>query len=267
MFDLRDKVALIAGGGSGIGAATAQLMGKLGAKVIVGDIELEAAEYVAHDIEEAGGEAISAYFDLHDENSISEMILRGAGHFGHLDILHANAADLTPMLNAQDGLIADMDTAVWETIFHANCTGTMLCSKYAIPHLLKIGGGAIINTGSALSMRGNLAQSAYSAGKAAILQLTRTIATQYGKQWVRCNAVLPGFTRSPLIKRPTSQAVADNMLEESLLPEIVAPTDIANVVAFLASDAARMITGQAIVVDGGESIHAPGLAKLRDLRP
>ncbi|WP_030540984.1 SDR family NAD(P)-dependent oxidoreductase [Sphingobium sp. DC-2] len=264
MIEFAGDVAIVTGAGGGIGAASAQLLAARGARVVVADIALEAAEAVAHAIAGQGGDAIALPFDLHDETSIERLIARSHDHFGSIGILHANAADLSPDLNGRDGAIADMDAQVWDRIFGANCKGTMLCSKYVLPHLLAAGGGAIVNTGSALSLRGNLVQSAYSASKLALVQLTRSVATQYGKDGVRCNAVLPGLTRSPAVVAAFHPAIFELELEETLTPMLAEPVDIANAAVFLASSAARMITGQILVVDGGEGAHVPGIGKVRE---
>jgi len=265
MIDLTGKVAIVGGAGSGIGEASVRRLASLGAKVVVGDVALANAEKVASAITADGGAAIALFYDLHDEASIRKMIEDTVGWYGRLDILHANAADLSPEVGRGDLQIADMDAAVWDRVLHGNLTGSMLCAKYAIPHMIAAGGGSIVFTGSVLSLRGNLGQSAYSVSKAGLIQLARQIATQYGKQGVRANVVLPGLTTSAYVLENIAPFLLDLMLSETLTPTLAAPEDIADAVAFLASDAARVITAQALAVDGGEGAHFPGIGRLREI--
>lgn len=260
---LEGKTAIIGGGGSGIGEASSHTLARLGARVVVADIALENAEQVAHAIGREGGDAIALRYDLHDEESIVELVKSSVQHFGKLDIFHANAADLSPEATHGDIQIREMEAEVWDRVFHANVTGTMLCSKHALPYMIEGGGGSIVNTGSVLALRGGLGQSAYSASKAAIMQLTRSVATQYGKQGIRCNAVLPGLTLSSFVRDRIPEQFIQIYTAEALTPTLAEPQDIANAVAFLASDEARMITGQALEVDGGENIHVSALVRLQ----
>lgn len=255
---LDGKVAVITGGAGGIGAATARLMAARGGRVVIADIAVERARGIASELPDA----IGLPLDLADEASVEAMIAATIAHFGQLDILHNNAALLDPALAPLDGDIEHMATDVWDCTMAVNLRGTMIACRAALPHL-RVSRGCIVNTVSNLALQGHMIQAAYSASKAALIQLTRSIAASHGRHGVRCNAVAPGMTLTPALEAafppPLRQAVED----ETLRDQLGRPEDIAEAVAFLASDAARNITGQVLVADGGCASHVPGLAQFR----
>jgi NAD(P)-dependent dehydrogenase (short-subunit alcohol dehydrogenase family) len=265
MHSLLDKVAIITGAGGGIGAATARVMADRGAKLVLADIHLPGAQRVADMVGERGGHAVAVHLDLADENSIVGMIKMALDTYGRIDILHNNAADLSPDLGPRDGDVASMEVEVWDRTFRVNVRGTMLCCKHAIPHMLSQGGGAIINTASNLGLQGQVIQAAYAASKAAILQLTRSIAASHGRRGIRCNAVSPGLVLSPAARQNLPPDLLDVVESETLTPYLGEPDDIAFAVAYLASHEARYVTGQNLVVDGGTSSHVPGFARFSSL--
>jgi len=256
---LDGKVAIVTGGAGGIGSATARLMAQRGARLVIADIAVDRAEALARDLPEA----IALPLDLEQEGSIVAMIEAAVRHFGRLDILHNNAALLDPALAPLDADVERMPTNLWDRIMAVNLRGTMIACRTALPHL-RATRGNIVNTVSNLALQGHLIQAAYSASKAAVIQLTRAIAASHGKAGVRCNAVAPGMTMTAALKEafppPLRQAVEDETLREQLGE----PEDIAEAVAFLASDAARNITGHVLVCDGGCASHVPGIARFRD---
>jgi NAD(P)-dependent dehydrogenase (short-subunit alcohol dehydrogenase family) len=257
MRRLTGKVAIVTGSGTGIGAATAKRMVQEGARVVLADINLAAAEQVAAGLVKAGGEAAARRFDLTDEESIRALIAWTVERFGRLDILHNNAADTGPDQVANDLAVAEMTVETWDRAFQANTRGTMLMIKHAIPAMLAAGGGSIINTGSGTSRRGDLMRSAYACSKAAIDCLTMYVAAQYGRRGIRCNAILPGLTLTPTIKAVIPAEHVRNIRSHALLPDLGSAEDLAAAVVFLASDDARNITGQIIPVDGGYISHQP----------
>ncbi|GGC01273.1 putative short-chain type dehydrogenase/reductase y4lA [Novosphingobium endophyticum] len=252
---LTDKVAIITGGAGGIGSETARLMARRGAKVAVADINLAGAQEVADAI---GEQAIAVELDLGSETSIRDAVAKVVEAFGKIDILHNNAA-LAGRTLALDGSIGDMPTEVWDQIFAVNCRGTMLMTRECLPHLIATQ-GSIVNTVSGLGLQGHVRQAAYSATKAAIMQMTRSIATAYGPKGVRCNAVAPGLILTPTTAKDFPDHWRRNVEAETPRGIVGAPEDIAEPVAFLASDAARNITGQTLASDGGVSIHVPGFS-------
>lgn len=261
-FSLDGRVAVITGGAGGIGASTARLMHARGASVVVADLDLDRARAVADEIGEG---ASAAFLDLEDEASVVAMIEGAAQRFGRLDILDNNAAFLSPEVAQHDLDVETMDTALWDRTFRINVRGAMIACRQALPHLMRSGSGAIVNTVSNLGLQGHLIQTAYSASKAALIQLTRSIAASHTRRGVRCNAVAPGLTLTPAAAAAFPQVVLDLVAAETLRDQLGAPEDIAEVVAFLASDAARNITGQTIVADGGLASHVPGIAGFRAL--
>jgi NAD(P)-dependent dehydrogenase (short-subunit alcohol dehydrogenase family) len=265
MLQLKDKVAVITGAAGGIGAATARIMAERGARLVLADLRLEAAERLARHIAEAGGSALALPLDLASEEAIQNVVLATLRTFGRIDVLHNNAADLSPEVTLHDRDIEGMDAGIWDRVFRVNVRGTMLCCKYALPHMVKQGGGSIINTASNLGLQGNLVQAAYSASKAAVLQLTRSIAASHGRRGIRCNAVSPGLVLTPAARENLPPRLHEIVASETLTPYLGAPEDIAAVVAFLASDEARYVTGQNWVADGGTVSHVPGFSQLREL--
>jgi NAD(P)-dependent dehydrogenase (short-subunit alcohol dehydrogenase family) len=263
--ELDNKVAIVTGAGGGIGSATAQLLASRGARVVLADIQMQAAERVAGLVERAGGSALPLYLDLADEDSIISLVRSTLDRFGRIDVLHNNAADLSPNLSGRDRDVEAMEAEVWDRTFKVNVRGTMLSCKYVLPHMAATGGGSIINTASNLGMQGNIGQAAYAASKAAVIQLSRSIATSHGRRGIRCNTVSPGLVMTPAARDNLPPQLHEIVAGETLTPYLGVPEDIANAVAFLASDAARYVTGHNLVVDGGTVAHVPGFARFGEL--
>jgi len=259
MGRLEGKRAIVTGGGGNIGSTTSKLLATEGAKVLVADVVGPAAEACAEDIRRAGGVAVAYELDLAEEASIVGMMDTVQAEFGGLDILYNNAA-ATLIARVDDGGIEDMDLDIWNTTMAVNLTGAMIASKLAIPLMKASGGGSIVNTLSGGASSGTPRQSAYLVSKAGLLQLTRAIATQHGRDGIRCNAVGPGFTVSPDPNRQGAAKFADQLMKRNLIGRLGQPEDIANAVRFLVSDEASFITGQVLIVDGGASAHGGDVA-------
>jgi NAD(P)-dependent dehydrogenase (short-subunit alcohol dehydrogenase family) len=257
---LAGRSALVTGGGSGIGAASARTLAREGAKVAVVDIVGESAEAVAASIREAGGSALAVQADVADEDQVRDMVAAAVKAHGGLGILHNNAALTSPEVNMADGFVADMSYDLWNDIMRTNLGGYFLGAKHAIPHMLAAGGGVIINTASGAGLQGELMRPGYGTSKAAIIGLTRNIAAQYGKQGIRCVTVAPGLILTPGLKANLPDEAQQMLLSHHLTPALGEPEDVAELVAFLASDAARVITGTTIPVDGGFGSHTASFA-------
>ena len=253
---LAGKVAIVTGGASGIGAGTARVLAAAGAAVAIADINVEKAEAQAEAIRAAGYRAKAIEADVSDEASVERLTAETVATFGGLDVVHNNAA-ATSLSRSEPQLIVDADAAQWDTTFRVNTTGAMLVIKHALPRMLERGRGSIINMSSGAGQRGDLGHSAYGASKAAIVSLTQYVATQYGKQGIRCNAISPGMIITPDNVHIHGGRTSELMLRHHLTPRLGKPEDIAYAVLFLASDESSFITGQLIAVDGGSSAHAP----------
>jgi NAD(P)-dependent dehydrogenase (short-subunit alcohol dehydrogenase family) len=258
------KLALVTGAGGGIGSACALALAREGADVAVADIDLAAAQRTATLVEQAGVRACALQVDLGDEVSVIAMVQAAVRALGGLDILHNNAAD-TKLSGTRDMPVERVDTEVWDAILRINLRGAMVASRAAIPHLRARGGGVIVNTSSNAALAGALSHSGYSASKAAINSLTQSIATQHGKEGIRCNAISPGLIVTPATQDSyAASGIAELMLRHQLAPRLGRPEDIAAALVFLASDEAQFITGQVICVDGGSLAHQPYVADLRE---
>jgi len=260
MSRFEGKVAVITGGAGGIGSATARLMASEGAKVVVADLNGEGAEKVAAELTTDGYSAVPATVDVEREEQIEAMVDTARREFGGVDVLHNNAALQTPEVIGNDLLVQDIDADLWDRAFRVNLRGYVLGAKHAIPSMLERGGGAIVNTASGTGLQAELARPTYGTSKAAIIGFTRNVATQYGKQRIRCCAVAPGLVATPSLRANMPPEVLERFLRHFLTPYIAEPEDIANAVAFLASDDARFITGITLPVDGGFSVHTPSYA-------
>ncbi|MGX1163670.1 NAD(P)-dependent dehydrogenase (short-subunit alcohol dehydrogenase family) [Arthrobacter sp. SLBN-100] len=248
MRGLKNKVAIVTGGASGIGAATARRLTEEGALVAVADINVNGAREVANEI---GSETAFAY-DARDEASIADLVAAVVAHFGRLDILHNNAGALSP----GDTNVLDTSLETWDAAMALNSRAYFAGAKHAIPHMILSGGGVIINTASSSALAGQMAQTAYGSSKAGIIALTQYIATQYGRQNIRANSISPGIIMTPPIRKMAPELGA-TMGPTLLTDYLGAPEDVAATVAFLASEDARYITGQNLCVDGGLFAHAP----------
>ncbi|WP_198937760.1 SDR family NAD(P)-dependent oxidoreductase [Pelomonas sp. KK5] len=255
------KVAIVTGGASGIGEATCRRLVAEGATVVIADINGDRAASVAAEL---GSAASAMRFDAADVSTIESLVLGTIERFGRLDVLHNNAALTSRALHAKDTNAIDIGFDTWDLIFAANVRGYLAGCKYALPTMIKQGAGAIVNTASTGAFSGDITRMAYTVSKAAIIGLTRQIATHHGKQGVRCNAVAPGLVMSPGARAAVPDVI-QVMQRHLLTPEIGEPDDLAALVCFLASDEARYINGQTYIADGGMLAHNPAMADLVDL--
>ena len=254
---LDEQVMIVTGGAGGIGEATASMAAERGAKVVVADIAAERAEELAHRICERGAEALAVTVDLASESSIQSAVRQTVDHFGALHILNNNAALQDPKLAQQDTDIEHMSTDIWDLNFAINLRGAMLMAREALPHLVAQKGN-IVNTVSNLGLQGHVVQNAYSTTKAGLIHLTRCIAASHGRKGVRCNAVAPGMTLTPSLIAAFPETLRQWAEDETLREQLGEPDDIAEVICWVASNAARNITGQVITADGGSASHVPG---------
>jgi NAD(P)-dependent dehydrogenase (short-subunit alcohol dehydrogenase family) len=265
VIDLTGKVAVVTGAAGGIGSATAKLFAALGASVVIADINAPGAKELADEIAASGGKAVPCEVDLRIEDQVHAMIDLAAHTFGGLDVLHNNAASMAFEVIGSDTDVESMTLDIWEETLNVALRATMLGCKYAVPLMRSRGGGSIINTASTSGLTGELVRPAYGAAKAGIIGLTRTVATRYGHENIRCNAIAPG-----IIMTPPSQSLPEEYKRRSRAARLIKrdgqPEDIAAMAAFLASDASGYITGQVFPVDGGYLVHHPmyegGLALL-----
>jgi NAD(P)-dependent dehydrogenase (short-subunit alcohol dehydrogenase family) len=258
------KVAVvIGGGGAGIGGATAKTLGREGAEVVVAGHTVADIEQVAADIRGSGGSATASFVELSDEESIRTLFSDAVQRYGRVDVAFTSAI-LKGDSPARDRSITETDTDDWRRILEVDLIGTMLVCKYAVNAMLNSGGGSIINTTSNSSLAGDLTLAAYGAAKAGVNTLTKYVATAYGKDNIRCNAISPASIAGPGYRASVPPEVVNAFLENTvLLPSLGVPQDIANAALFLASDESSFITGQVIQVDGGGLSHLPHVGFLR----
>lgn len=249
MRGLKGKVAVIAGGGTGIGAATAIRLAEEGVAVAVGDINIEAAKAVAGKITGAGGKAIAVKFDVSDDSSVKALVQAAVETYGGIDLMHANAADLSLCLTDTDAVDVSLD--LFDRTIAVNLRGHLLCTRHAIPALLKRGGGAIVYTSSGAAYVGEPERVSYAVSKSGINALMRHVASRWGKEGIRSNAIAPGLvmTEGALANMPEERQAY--MIEIGRSPRLGRPADIASMVAMLMSDDGDWINGQVISIDGG----------------
>ena len=258
------KVAIVTGAASGIGRVTAERLAEEGARVVIADIDQDGGRRVAEAIGESGGEAIFARVDVGEESDVISMVETAMSTFGALHVLHNNAALTDPAHQGRDGNLLELETEVWDETMRIDLRGPMLGCKHAIPRMIESGGGSIINTTSNSALAGDLTLNAYAAAKGALNSLTLSVATAFGKQGIRCNAVSPAHIESPSLAKIVSPEVVEMLRSQCLTPRMGTPRDVANMVLFLASDESSFVTGQVLRVDGGALSHLAHVAELRD---
>lgn len=250
---IANKVAVITGAGSGIGEAIATLFAKEGAKVVVVDWNRDSGERTAASIRAAGGDAKFCYTDVSKASEVQRMIDMALADFGKLDILVNDAAVLT------QAKLVDTTEEEWDQIHSVNLKGVFLGCKYAIPAMVRNGGGSIVNIASVLGFVGDPDLAAYCASKGGVIALTKVAALTYGPDNVRVNCICPGDVNTPLVeayfnKDPDPQRLRQEIYSKYALRRIASPGDIAEAALFLASDASSFITGASLVADGGLTV-------------
>ncbi len=258
---LDNKVAIVTGGGSGIGEASARRFAKEGAMVVVADIRARKVEAVAASIREAGGEASPFEVDVADAASVQAMVQHAVDTYGRLDVLFNNAGTLRP------GTAVELSVEDWDFVMGVNVRSVFLGAKYAVPVMIAGGGGSIINTASISGLHGDGGAVVYAASKAAVINLTRALSTDHGRDGVRTNAICPGTIQTPPVQRMMADPVAlQRNLDAHALGRLGLPEEIAAAAVWLASDESSFVCGEAIVVDGGLRAQSP-LGRLADPRP
>lgn len=255
MGRLEGKVAMVTGGGGGIGGATARALARQGASVAVVDIDGARAEEVVQAISASGGAALAVPADLAEEPEVVAAITATVTRFGRLDVLHNNAALTESEFLSRDTQVTDLALEVWEKTMAVNLRSQMLLCKHAIPEMVRYGGGSIINMSSGASLKGDRTRTAYGVSKAGVNTLTMYVATSHGKQGVRVNTIVPGLIITDAVRAHLTERMLAGLSRATLTPYVGEPDDVANLVVFLASDESRYITGQMIAIDGGMSAH------------
>lgn len=240
---LNGKVAIVTGAGRGLGAGIALKLAQEGAKVIVADISEELALQMVSKIKKEGGEALAFAVNIANQNQVKEMFDFTIKQYETVDIVVNNAG-----IN-RDAMLHKMTLEQWNQVININLTGTFFCVQYASQILREKGSGAIINISSG-SWLGNIGQANYAASKAGVVGLTKTAARELAKKGVTCNAICPGFIETDMTKG-VPENVWDLMIAKIPMGRAGKPADVANMVAFLASEEANYVTGEVINVGGG----------------
>jgi NAD(P)-dependent dehydrogenase (short-subunit alcohol dehydrogenase family) len=252
---LAGRVAIVTGGAGGIGAATAHELAREGAAVAVVDIDEEKAARVADEMRQTGARAVALGGDLADEDAVRSVVKSTVAEFGRIDVLHNSAALTSSDFLSRDTTVSEMPLDVWRRSLDVNLGSQLLMCKYTVPEMRKSGGGSIINMSSGAALSGDRTRLAYGVSKAGVHALTMYVATSEGKRGVRANTVVPGLILTDAVRAHLSEDIVDGLGRATLTPYVGQPQDVAELVAFLASDQSRYITGQMIAIDGGMSAH------------
>ena len=243
---LKDKVALVTGGSSGIGRATAKMFFREGAKVVVADVDRDGGAGTVSWIREKGGDGVFVECDVSNPEDIEAMIEKVINVYNRLDCAFNNAG-----VGGGKSTV-DCTEEEWNHVININLKGVWLCMKYEIPEILKVGGGSIVNTSSAAGLTGSPNRPAYTASKHGVIGLTKVAALEYAESGIRVNAICPGGVRTRMLDPLLSnKEYADSLLSRHPMRRIAQPEEIAEAVVWLCSDLASFVTGVALPVDGG----------------
>ncbi|MEO5839673.1 MAG: SDR family NAD(P)-dependent oxidoreductase [Acidimicrobiales bacterium] len=255
MGRLDGKVAFLTGAGSGIARATAHRFAAEGAKVVVVEFDEASGRRTAEDLMANGRDALFVHTDVTDLDAVHAAVARTVERFGRLDVLFNCAGGSL----ADDGIVTEVDLALWEPTMATNVRGTIHCCRAAIPEMARSGGGSIVNMTSICALSGNHPLHLYAAAKGSIISLTKVLAGQYWRDSIRANAIAPGSVLTERVRarmEALTDASGSNSAAEAMgfttHPFAIGePEDLANIVLFLASDESRMITGAVIPAEGG----------------
>jgi len=243
--NLDQKAAIVTGGASGIGRATAILFAREGAKVVVADRDPTGGQETVRMIEGEGGQAIFVQTDVSRAEDVQRMVRETVSTYGRLDVLFNNAGI------GETAKVTEASQEHWERVLTVNLGSVFLGCKYAIPEMVKVGGGSIINNASILAEVGFSNAPAYSASKHGVVGLTQTIALDYAAEGIRANTVCPGFIRTPMVMEGLDPETRDYIASLHALGRMGEPEEVAEAVLFLASDRSSFVTGTCLFVDGG----------------
>lgn len=260
---LTGRSALVTGAGSGIGAATAEVFAREGARVVVADLDKAGAAATVERIRDEGGVAEPYAADVSVETEVQALVAFTVRTFGGVDVLQNYASNRSVV--PEDVAVADADPAVWARQLNVDLMGCVLTAKYALPHMLRRGGGSITNASSLVGWLPLGSRPAYATAKAGVIGLSKSIAVEYGRQGVRCNVVAPGPIVSPGTEGMYSAEQTEVLAEHMSAPRLGRPDDVALAALFLASPDAAFINGHVLVVDGGMSAYAPMVPSFRRL--
>jgi len=242
-MELQNKVALVTGGAQGIGRTISEELVRNGAHVVLGDVNLEGAEATAEAINNSGGSASAVKIDVSNPDEVKQVFDSILKDKKPVDIL-VNNAGIT-----RDGLMIRMKESDWDLVLDINLKGSFLCGQQAAKQMMKQKSGAIVNIASIVGVMGNFGQANYSASKAGVIGLTKTMAREVASRGIRVNAVAPGFIDTEMT-RVLDDSVRQALIEQVPLAKLGLPEDVARCVAFLVSDKSSYITGQVINVNG-----------------
>jgi NAD(P)-dependent dehydrogenase (short-subunit alcohol dehydrogenase family) len=251
MEGLKDKVFIVTGGGSGIGAATVQRLLAEGARVTAAGSSADKLARAREQASDAADRLLTVQFDLRDEDSIASLVTQTTGRFGRLDGVANVAAAAGGDLMARDQGVDTMDPGLWAEMMRVNVIGTGLVIRESLPALVASGGGSIVNVSSLAAWQREPWLAAYASSKIALHALTRHTAQVWGRKNIRCNAVAPGVVLTQNVRTGTPPEVREALLEKTALPRLGEPEDLASMLVFLLSAETSWITGQILSVDGG----------------
>ena len=245
---LKEKVALVTGGASGIGRATAELFAREGARVAVADFSQDAGCDTVRAIQAAGGEALFTPVDVSNSAQVARMVELTLQALGRIDILFNGAGIL------HYGTVLETDEQAWNRVLSINLTGTYLCCRAVLPHMIRQGGGSIVNVASTVGAHDACANAvAYVTSKGGVTLFTKALAIDHARQGVRVNALVPGATDTPMIRNALTPEALKALAEAHPIGRLGRPEELAKAVLFLASDDASFVTGTAMYVDGGQT--------------